>query len=160
MRNKFSLLLGCLTLVLLGLFTSPVQAEVDSPTQVFVEQADFSFDQAVPSAVLLLDAPLPTLSPLFTLETIQGDIGSIATGNVDADWPPGSLTVQELQLDNLLRCGCQESYSYTTEQSNQNFCYNTALIGIDIDRSCLLSLDVIALFSGTQTPATRHVLMC
>jgi len=161
MRNKLSLLLGCLTLVLFGLFTTPVQAEDNSPTQVFVDQADLSFDQAVPSAVLLLNAPLPILSPQSILE-VPGDVGSIATGNFDADWPPGSTTAQAINFDNLLRCGYHENYGYTNLnwQSNQNSCYNTTLTGIDIDRSCGLNQDVTPLVTSTANQTTRHVLMC
>ena len=95
MKSTFRLILGCLMMVLFWLFTAPVHAQGNSPTQVFVEQAELSFDQFAPFAVLTLDASLSALSPQSVLE-VTG-----YSGDSMDDWPPGSTDIQSIFIVQL-----------------------------------------------------------
>ena len=170
MKNKFRTLLGCMTLMLFALcFTVPAQAEDNSPPQALEQCDQLTLDYAT-FEVLQLSAPVSVLSPQSNVE-VPGDVGYDATGNFQADWPPGSITAQAIKYERKTLPGLQALFDYIQcleeeRQAAQPYA-GQMRFGTDIDRWCSLNqnfiyraLPVPFAHSGQINQTTRHVLMC
>lgn len=158
MRNKLSSLLGCLTLVLFALFfNATAQAEDNSPPMQTVFLQD-ELPSVQPFASI--DAPVTFQTTIFTVSAPYEFVSVL----VVTDWPPGFLTTQTLSCEDASGFDVQKYFGnyHPPRQSDLLSGYNTALIGIDIDRWCSLEQDYLrcvpAPSNGNQN--CRHVLRC
>jgi hypothetical protein len=159
MRNKFSSLLGCLTLVLFALFyNAPVQAEDTSPPM----QTTFMQDE-LPSvqiqSIVVSDVPVTFQTMIFQVHAPYDFVPIMAVTE-----SPGFLTTQALNDEDALGFDVQKYFSnyHPPRQATSYRATNTALTGIDIDRWCSLKQDYLrcvpAPSNGNQN--CRHVLRC